>query len=158
VCRVQRCKSVRIVWYGIRVGGRSRGHFVTPADFPLHDGSSYSHDVHVQRGRLGFVHRSRTIFILCLMLSLVLLDEGGARGSTCGFNRGTSEPPSHSSVTCLLRPHLPTISAASSTPTKPPPTTTTVAAAASCACASSYCRRRCSTDVAASMADLMGAA
>jgi hypothetical protein len=39
----------------------SRGRFATPADFPRHDGTPYSH-VHVRRERLGFVHRSRTIF------------------------------------------------------------------------------------------------
>jgi hypothetical protein len=40
--------------------GRSRGRFATYADFPLHDGSPYSH-AHVRREGLGFVHRSRTI-------------------------------------------------------------------------------------------------
>jgi hypothetical protein len=43
------------------VRGRSRGRFATPADFPLHDCSPYSH-VHVRREGLGFVHRSRAIF------------------------------------------------------------------------------------------------
>jgi hypothetical protein len=41
---------------GFRVGGRSRGRFATPADFPLHDGTPCSH-IHVRRGSLGFVHR-----------------------------------------------------------------------------------------------------
>jgi hypothetical protein len=52
------CESQR---QGFRVGGRSRGRFVAPADFPLHDGTSYSH-VRVRRESLGFVHRSRAIF------------------------------------------------------------------------------------------------
>jgi hypothetical protein len=39
----------------------SRGRFATPADFPLHDCSPYSH-VHVRRRHLGFVHRPRTLF------------------------------------------------------------------------------------------------
>jgi hypothetical protein len=43
-----------------RVGDRSRGRFATPADSPLQDCSPYSH-VHVRRGSLGFVHRSRAI-------------------------------------------------------------------------------------------------
>jgi hypothetical protein len=42
------------------VEDRSRGRFATPADFPLHDCSPYSH-VHVRRESLGFVHHSRTI-------------------------------------------------------------------------------------------------
>jgi hypothetical protein len=43
------------------LGDRSRGRFATPAaDFPLHDGSPYSH-VHIRRDSLGLVHRSRTI-------------------------------------------------------------------------------------------------
>jgi hypothetical protein len=46
---------------GFRVGDRSRGRFATPADSPLHDCSPCSH-VHVRRGSLGFVHRSRTNF------------------------------------------------------------------------------------------------
>ena len=43
-----------------RVGDRSRDHFATPADFPLHDGSPYR-GLRVRRWGLGFVHRSRTI-------------------------------------------------------------------------------------------------
>jgi hypothetical protein len=43
------------------VGERSRGCFATPADSPPHDCSPYSH-VHLRRERLGFVHRSRTLF------------------------------------------------------------------------------------------------
>jgi hypothetical protein len=43
-----------------RVGDRSRGRFATPAQFPLHDCSPYSH-VHARREILGFVPRSRTI-------------------------------------------------------------------------------------------------
>jgi hypothetical protein len=42
------------------VGGRSRGRFATPADFPLHDGTSYR-GLHLRRWGLGFFHRSRTI-------------------------------------------------------------------------------------------------
>jgi hypothetical protein len=42
-------------------GDRSRGRFATPTDSPLHDGSTYSH-VHARRERLGFVHRSGTVF------------------------------------------------------------------------------------------------
>jgi hypothetical protein len=42
------------------VGGRSRGRFATPADFPQHDCSPCSH-VHVRRERLGFIRRSRAI-------------------------------------------------------------------------------------------------
>jgi hypothetical protein len=38
----------------------SRGRFATPAEFPRHDCSPYSH-VHVRRESLGFVSRSRTI-------------------------------------------------------------------------------------------------
>jgi hypothetical protein len=37
----------------------SRGRFATPADFPLHACSPYSH-VHVRRERFGFLPRSRT--------------------------------------------------------------------------------------------------
>ena len=40
---------------------RSRGRFATPAGFPLHDCRPFR-GLHVQRERLGFVHRSRTIF------------------------------------------------------------------------------------------------
>jgi energy-coupling factor transporter ATP-binding protein EcfA2 len=41
------------------LGGRdrSRGRFATPADFPRHDCSPYSH-VHVRRESVGCVHRS----------------------------------------------------------------------------------------------------
>jgi hypothetical protein len=45
---------------GLRVGDRSRGRYATPADFRLHDGSSYR-GLHVRRWGLGFVHHSRTI-------------------------------------------------------------------------------------------------
>ena len=38
-------------------GGRSRGRYATPADFPRHDCSPYSH-VHVRCDSLGVVHRS----------------------------------------------------------------------------------------------------
>jgi hypothetical protein len=44
---------------GFRVGDRSSGRFATPADFPPHDCSPYSH-VHVRRESLGFFHRPRT--------------------------------------------------------------------------------------------------
>jgi hypothetical protein len=54
-------KILRIVTVGFHVGDRSRGRFATPADFPLHDCSPYSH-VHARRERLGFVHRSRAVF------------------------------------------------------------------------------------------------
>jgi hypothetical protein len=37
-------------------GGRSRGRYATPADFPRHDCSPYSH-VHVRCDSLGVVHR-----------------------------------------------------------------------------------------------------
>jgi hypothetical protein len=40
----------------------SRGRFATPANLPLHDRFPYSH-VHACRGRLGFVHRSRTFYL-----------------------------------------------------------------------------------------------
>jgi hypothetical protein len=50
---------------GFRVGDRSWGRYATPADFPLHDCSPYSH-VHVRRESVGFVHHSRTI--LCRTL------------------------------------------------------------------------------------------
>jgi hypothetical protein len=43
------------------VGDRSRGRFATPADSPRHDCSPCSH-LHVRRGSLGFVRRSRAIF------------------------------------------------------------------------------------------------
>jgi hypothetical protein len=39
------------------VGGRSRGRFATPADFPPHDCSPFR-GLHVHRESLGFVHRS----------------------------------------------------------------------------------------------------
>jgi hypothetical protein len=57
---IQRCKSC--VTFGIS-GGRSplTRPFATPADFAQHDRSPFSH-VHVRRERVGFVHRSRTIF------------------------------------------------------------------------------------------------
>jgi hypothetical protein len=45
-----------------RVGDRSRGRFATPADSPLQDCSPYS-QVHVRRESLGFVHRSRTLYL-----------------------------------------------------------------------------------------------
>jgi hypothetical protein len=45
---------------GTRVGDRSRGRFATPADSPQHD-SPCPH-VYVRRERLGFVHRSWTLF------------------------------------------------------------------------------------------------
>jgi hypothetical protein len=59
---VQRCKGLRIrnIW-GFGRQDRSRGCFATPADFPLHECSPYSH-VHARRESLGFVHRSRAIF------------------------------------------------------------------------------------------------
>jgi hypothetical protein len=53
--------KLRIVTVGVSGGRRSRGRFATPADFPLHDCSSYSH-VHERRESLEFVHRSRAIF------------------------------------------------------------------------------------------------
>jgi hypothetical protein len=52
------CESQR---EGFRVGGRSRGRFATPADFPLHD-CSPGRGLRVRRWGLGFVHRPRTIF------------------------------------------------------------------------------------------------
>jgi hypothetical protein len=52
-----RIVNVRGFGWGIAHAGR----FATPADFPLHDGSPYSH-VHVRSDSLGFVHRSRAIF------------------------------------------------------------------------------------------------
>jgi hypothetical protein len=42
-------------------GDRSQGRFATPADFPRHDGSPYSH-VHARRKSVGVVHRPRAIF------------------------------------------------------------------------------------------------
>jgi hypothetical protein len=39
----------------------SRGRFVTPVDFPLHD-CSPDQGLHIRRESLGFVHRSRAIF------------------------------------------------------------------------------------------------
>jgi hypothetical protein len=41
---------------------RPRGRFTTPADFPRHDCSPYSH-AHVRRERVGVVHRSRDHFL-----------------------------------------------------------------------------------------------
>jgi hypothetical protein len=55
--RWESCESRR---EGLRVGGRSRGRYATPADFPLRDGSPYRGQ-HVRRWGLGFVHRSRSI-------------------------------------------------------------------------------------------------
>jgi hypothetical protein len=49
-------KKLRIV---TRVGGRSRGRYATPADFPRHDGTSYR-GLRVRRWGLGSVH-SRAI-------------------------------------------------------------------------------------------------
>jgi hypothetical protein len=46
---------------GFRWEMSSRGRFATPADFPRHECSPYSH-VHVRRERLGFVHRSGADF------------------------------------------------------------------------------------------------
>ena len=53
------------------MGGRSRGRFATPADFPPHDCSPYSH-VHERRECLGFVHHSRTIFCRPVRATLAL--------------------------------------------------------------------------------------
>jgi hypothetical protein len=58
-----------IVMLGIRVGDRSRGRFATPADFPLHECSPYSH-VHVRRESLGFVPRSRPFSAPCQTFAL----------------------------------------------------------------------------------------
>jgi hypothetical protein len=41
--RVTATHELRIVTLGIRVGDRSRGCFATPADFPRHERSPYSH-------------------------------------------------------------------------------------------------------------------
>jgi hypothetical protein len=46
---------------GFRVRDRSRGRYATPADFLLHDGTSYR-GLRVRHWGLGFVHRSRAIF------------------------------------------------------------------------------------------------
>jgi hypothetical protein len=59
LCRTA-TKELRIVTVGISGGRSLTRRFATPADFPLHDCSPYSH-VHVRREGLGFVHRSRAI-------------------------------------------------------------------------------------------------
>jgi hypothetical protein len=53
--------KLRIVTLGVSGGGRSRGRYETPADFPLQDCSPYR-ELHVRRESLGFVHRSRASF------------------------------------------------------------------------------------------------
>jgi hypothetical protein len=62
VQRMQKVATiVTIVTLEFRVGGRSRGRFATPADFPRHDGTPYR-GLRVRRWGLGFFHHSRTIF------------------------------------------------------------------------------------------------
>jgi hypothetical protein len=55
---LQRCTSCES-GLGFRVGGRSRGRYATPADFPRHDGTPYR-GLRVRRWGLGGVPRSRS--------------------------------------------------------------------------------------------------
>jgi hypothetical protein len=63
-CDPVACSDAKVANRNVRDFGWeiARGRFATPADFPLHDYSPYSH-VHVRRESLGFVHRSKGHFL-----------------------------------------------------------------------------------------------